>query len=71
MEERKTTGINEEYMRIVPGISYYLKNKNIADIFKQKCVLFAAGSNNEGRIELFSNSLEHMGALSGHQRAIN
>ena len=69
MEERKTTDINDEYMRIVPRIGYYLKSKNIAAIFKQKYVLFAAGSS-ERRIELFSNSLEHMGSLCGHEDCI-
>ena len=70
MEERKTTVINDEYVRIVPRISYYLKSKNIAAIFKHRCILFAAASN-WGIIYLFSNSLEHMGTLCGHQRAIN
>ena len=69
MEEGKTTAINEEYLRIIPRIAYYLKSKNIAAIFKHKCLLFAAGSY-EGMIELFSNSLEHMGYFSGHKHWI-
>ena len=53
------------YLRIVPRMAFYLKNKNISVIFKYKCPLFAAGDAS-GRIYLFSNSLEHMGTLSGH-----
>ena len=69
MEEGNTTAINEEYLRIIPRIAYYLKSENIAAIFKHKCLLFAAGSY-EGMIELFSNSLEHMGYFSGHKESI-
>ena len=65
MEEGKTTAINEEYLRIIPRIAYYLKSNNIARIFKEKCPIFAAGGDG-GRINLFSNSLEHMGYFSGH-----
>ena len=53
------------YLRIVPRIAFYLKNKYISAIFKHKCRLFAAGGK-KGRIYLFSNSLEHMGTFSGH-----
>ena len=66
MEERKNT---EEYLRIVPRIGYYLKSRNIADIFKYKSVLFAAGGIDR-RIYLFSNSLEHMSTLRGHKKSI-
>ena len=69
MEEGKTTTINKEYLRIIPRIAYYLKSKNIARIFKEKCPIFAAGRD-EGRIDLFSNSLEHMGYFSGHKECI-
>ena len=71
MEESKYIGtiINKEYLRIVPRMSYYLKSKNIAGIFKYKCLLFAAGGYN-GEIELFSNSLEYMGSLCGHKEPI-
>ena len=56
----------EEYMRVVPGIGYYLRSKNIAAIFKYKCPTFAAGGGNQ-RIYLFANSLEYMGSLFGHK----
>ena len=58
------------YLRIVPRIIFYLKNKNISAIFKYKCQLFAAGGES-GRIYLFSNSLEHMSTLSGHKGGIS
>ena len=61
---------NDEYLKVVPRIAYYLKKKNIRGIFKYKCPLFAAGGE-KGIIELFSNSLEHMGTLSGHKERIN
>ena len=64
MEERKTSMVKEEYLRVVPQIGYYLKNNNLRAIFKHKCVLFA------GNIELFTNSLEHMGSLCGHKGSI-
>ena len=60
----------KKYERIIPIIGYYLKSKNITrNIFKEKCPLFAA-SGNEGRINLFSNSLEQMGYFSGHKMSI-
>ena len=71
MEERKIIENvrNEEYLRVVSRISYYMKSKNISAIFKSKCPTFAlAGSCDvEGRIYLFSNSLEEMGSFSGHK----
>ena len=57
------------YLRIIPRIAFYLKNKNISAIFKYKCPLFAAGDEN-GRIYLFSNSLEHLGTFVGHKWGI-
>ena len=67
----------DRYLRIVPGIAFYIKNKNIPAIFKYKCPLFAAGDEDkiihqkqEGRIYLFSNSLEHMGTFLGHNLEI-
>ena len=57
------------YLRIVPRIAFYLKNKNISARFKCKCPLFAAGDEN-GRIYLFSNSLEQMGTFLGHKMLI-
>ena len=65
--------VNEEYLRIVPRKAYYLKSKNTRDIFKYKCPLFAAGGgggDDQGEINLFSNSLEHMGTFMGYKIAI-
>ena len=59
----------EKYERIIPRIGYYMKSKNIARIFKEKCPIFAAGGK-EAIINLFSNSLEHMGYFSGHKEII-
>ena len=69
MEEEKAVVNKEEYERIIPRIVYYMKSNNIARIFKEKYPLFAAGGN-ERRINLFSNSLEHMGYFSGHRHLI-
>ena len=63
------TVLNEEYMRIVPGIGYYLKSKNISSIFKSKTPTFAT-TGGDGRIYLFSNSLEFIGSLSIHKTII-
>ena len=60
----------DRYLRIVPKIAFYLKNKNISVIFKYKCPLFAAGGDNK-RIYLFSNSLEHLGTFLGHKWEIS
>ena len=57
---------NDEYLRIVPIISKYIKNKNISPILKYKCPLFAS-TGHEGEIYIFNNSLEHMGTFSGHK----
>ena len=46
-----------------------MKSKNIARIFKEKCPIIAAGGE-EKIINLFSNSLEHMGYFSGHKHYI-
>ena len=69
MEEAKTIINKEEYERIIPKIGYYMKSKNIARIFKEKCPIFAAGGE-EKIINLFSNSLEYMGYFSGHKHYI-
>ena len=69
MEEEKKVVNKEEYERIIPRIGYYMKSKNIRRIFKEKCPIFAAGGD-EGRINLFSNSLEHMGYFFGHKERI-
>ena len=69
MEEAKTIINKEKYERITSSIGYYIKSKNIARIFKEKCPLFAAGGD-EKIINLFSNFLEHMGYFSGHKYLI-
>ena len=66
MEEEKSVVNKEKYERIIPRIGYYMKSKNITRIFKEKCPIFATGGD-DGRINLFSNSLEHMGYFSGHE----
>ena len=58
MKAEKAIILNkEEYDRIIPRIGYYMKSKNIARIFKEKCPIFAAGGEEE-IINLFSNSLQ-------------
>ena len=69
MEEEKGAVNMEKYERVIPRIGYYMKSKNIARIFKEKCPIFAAGVE-EKVINLFSNSLEHMGYFSGHKEMI-
>ena len=59
MEEEKGVANKEEYERITPRIRYYMKSKNIARIFKEKCPLFAAGGKEK-----------HMGYFSGHKQRI-
>ena len=69
MKEEKAIVNKEKYDIITSRIVDYMKSKNIARILKAKCPLFAAGSGEwmGGRIDLFSNSLEHMGCFSGHK----
>ena len=64
---------NEEYLRVVSRIGYYMKSKNISAIFKYKCptLALAGACDVEERIYLFSNSLEYMGSFSGHKRNIS
>ena len=69
MEEEKGVVNNEEYERVIPRIGYYMKTKNIARMFKEKYPIIAAGGD-EKIINLFSNSLEHMGYFSGHKHSI-
>ena len=66
MEEEKGVVNKEKYEKVIPRIVYYMKSKNIARIFKEKCPIFAAGGK-DARINLFNNSLEHMGYFSGHK----
>ena len=61
---------NDKYLRIVPIIAKYIKNKNISPIFRCKYPLFAAAGI-KGRIYIFSNSLEHMGTFYGHKNRID
>ena len=68
MEEVKAIP-KKEYERIISRIGYYMKNKNIARIFKKKCPLFAAGGD-YNVITLFSNSMEFMGNIRGHKGCI-
>ena len=69
MEEAKGIANKEEYKSIIPRIGSYIKSKNIIKILKEKCPIFAAGGFDK-RINLFSNSLEHMGYFSGHKLSI-
>ena len=66
MEEAKTIINKEQYEKVTPRIGYYMKSKNIARIFKEKCPIFAAGGDEE-IINLLSNSLEQTGYFSGHK----
>ena len=59
----------QEYLKVIPQISYYLRSPRLPPIFKYKCPLLAA-TGNERRIYLLSNSLEHMGSFSGHKYCI-
>ena len=70
MRRKKAIVNKEKYESVTPRIGYYLKSKNITrNIFKEKCPIFAAGGK-ERIINLFSNSLEHMGYFSGHKKSI-
>ena len=70
MEEYKVILNKEEYERVTTRIGYYMRSNNIARIFKEKCPLYATGGD-EKIINLFSNSLEHMGYFSGHKMSIS
>ena len=69
MEEEKAIVNRKEYEKVTSRIGYYMRSKNIARIFKEKCPIFAAGGKQK-IINLFSNSLEHMGYFSGHKDLI-
>ena len=60
---------NKKYLRIVPAIGKYLKNKNIPQIFKKKYQLLATGCKN-GRVNIFTNSLEFIYTLQGYKEEI-
>ena len=67
--EEKNKLHNEEYERIISEIAYYLIGRGIRPIFKNKRELFStAGRDN--KIDIFSNSIEHMGTLRGHKLSI-
>ena len=57
--------ITKKYVRRIPRIRYYLKNKNMKEILRMKYPLFATGGENKN-ISIFSNSIEYMGKLHGH-----
>ena len=58
---------SNDYKSVVPGMGYYLKNRNIVAIFKEKYALLGAISRYKERINLLSNSLEQMGYFRGHK----
>ena len=60
---------NKKYLRIVPAIGKYLKNKNIPQIFKKKHQLLATGCKN-GRVNIITNSLEFIYTLQGYKEEI-
>ena len=60
----------EEYIKVASQMGYYLRGTGIPDILKNiKCGLLAAGGGSN-KIDIFSNSLEHMGTLCGHKEGI-
>ena len=70
MEERKNILDSiEEYEGISSKISSYFKSKYIPQIFKEKHPLFATGGKNS-IINIFTNSLQHMGYFLGHSNGI-
>ena len=70
MKEDKAIVNRKEYEKVTSRIGYYMRSKNIARIFKEKCPIFAAAGGNVKIFNLFSNSLEHMGYFSGHKVGI-
>ena len=72
MEERNIQ-INlkyEEYIKVSSEMGYYLRGTGIPDILKNiKCGLLAAGGGSN-KIDIFSNSLEHLSTLCGHKEGI-
>ena len=71
MEEIKAIprGSNKKYERIMGEMTYYFRSKHIQAVCKNKSPMFAVGGD-DGRGEIFSNSLEHMGSLYGHEEDI-
>ena len=57
------------YSKIMSKITYYLRSKHINSMFNMKRGLLAAGGKSK-RIDIFSNSLEHMASLHGHKDII-
>ena len=53
------------YLGVIPQICKYIKNSKLPGYKKHR--LFATGGN-RGRIDIFSNSLEYMGSLWGHEK---
>ena len=70
MEKMSDINIStQEYVKVIPQISYYLRSRFLPPIFKYKCPLFAAAGY-FNRIYIFSNSLEQMGTFSGNKGMI-
>ena len=65
MLRAKCKNTKDPHLRIIPQIIYYLGTKQILKVIKGKYELFATGGYSE-KIDLFSNSLEHMGYFRGH-----
>ena len=64
MEEISYINIfTQEYIKVMPQISYYLRSPRLPPIFKYKCPLFATAGGLM-RIYIFNNSLEHIWAPS-------
>ena len=69
MEEREDKQNISKYVRIISRTTYYFKSRDIQNICKTKCALFAADGGNSN-ICIFSNSLEHMNSIYGHEDGI-
>ena len=59
----------KNYLRIIAQTIYYFKSRYIQRIYKIKSQFFTAAGGTK-RIDIFSNSLEYMGALCGHRDII-
>ena len=72
MEERKeiSTVSKKNSLRVFPRIIYYLRNKRLSLLFKNKKHPLLASGWGE-RIFLFSNSLEHISSIYGHKLTIS
>ena len=59
----------DKHQRIIPQINYYFKSLKDGELNKRKVPLFGTGGQDK-RINLFTNSLEHMGSLNGQEGGI-